>query len=221
MHNYVSFLSGLADVKNDFWYYNVRMLDKKTHEIFKKSFQLGLIIIGLICVSFLMVKSTLKHRIDAVFPTTKEGKMKLTSTFSNGEKIPHKFTCDGDDVSPELVISNVPKEAKSLALVVDDPDAPLGNFNHWLLYNIPVGTTKISSKNIPPGAHQGVTDFGKASYGGPCPPYGTHRYFFRLFAVDKVLDLPPKVTKSTLQHAIRDHVVEKTELVGLYSRSKH
>ena len=144
--------------------------------------------------------------------------MKLTSVFEHGSKIPAIYTCDGDDIAPQLVISEVPEGAKSLALIVDDPDAPVGLFVHWILYNIPVDTKIISAEEIPPSAIEGMTNFGRAGYGGPCPPNGSHRYFFKLYAVDKVLDLPPKATKHQVESAIKDHVIEKAELMGVYSR---
>lgn len=147
-----------------------------------------------------------------------ESKMKLTTDFSHNEKIPAKYTCDGENFSPELLISEIPQNTKSLALIVDDPDAPMGTFTHWLLYNIPADTTKISSKAIPEGAMQGLNDFGTTKYGGPCPPFGIHRYFFKLYALDNVSDLKPNATKSEIQNAIRNHIIEKTELIGLYSR---
>lgn len=147
--------------------------------------------------------------------------MKLTSVFLNEEKISSKYTCDGEDISPELTISDVPDTAKSLVLIVDDPDAPVGIFVHWLLYNIPPTTKKINSKDIPVGAIQGMTDFGRVGYGGPCPPSGSHRYFFKLYAIDKVLDLPAGVQKAQLERAIINNIIEKTQLIGLYARRKN
>lgn len=152
------------------------------------------------------------------FVNIKEGNMKLTTVFANNESIPSKYTCDGEDATPELTISDVPKDAKSLVLIVDDPDAPMGTWVHWLIYNLPVSTTKINAKNLPQEAKQGMTDFGRVGWGGPCPPSGTHRYFFKLYAIDKALDLPVGVTKSQLEQAIKDHIIEKTELIGLYKR---
>ena len=153
--------------------------------------------------------------------------MQIKSVFESGEKIPKKYTCDGDDFSPEIHILDVPKEAKSLTLIVDDPDCPIGTFTHWVLYNLPADTVKIEEK-IPAveilqngtmlGAMHGVTDFKSVGYGGPCPPSGMHRYFFKLYALDKVLDLPVRATKKQVEHAIHGHIVEEAELIGLYSR---
>lgn len=146
------------------------------------------------------------------------GNMKITSDFGHNEKIPSIYTCDGKDLAPELTISEVPEDAKELVLIVDDPDAPMGTWVHWLLYNIPVGTTKIDNKELPKGVKEGFTDFKRLGWGGPCPPYGQHRYFFKLYAIDKTLDLPEGATKSQLENAIKGHIIEKTELIGLYQR---
>lgn len=149
-----------------------------------------------------------------------EGNMKLTSVFSNNENIPSKYTCDGEDAAPELIISEVPIEAKSLILIVDDPDAPMGTWVHWILYNLPPNIQKIEANNLPEGTKQGITDFGKIGWGGPCPPSGTHRYFFKLYAVDKDFDLTEGATKSQLEKEMNGHIIEKTELIGLYKRSR-
>lgn len=146
--------------------------------------------------------------------------MKLTSsTFSNTTPIPAKYTCDGDDTSPPLYIEDVPHGAKSLALIADDPDAQGGAWVHWTLWGIPPETKKIGA-NLPPGATQGTTSFGKTEYGGPCPPHGEHRYFFKLYALDTILDLPPAADKETLEEAMTGHVLEHAELMGTYARSK-
>lgn len=152
--------------------------------------------------------------------TKQGGNMKLTSVFSHNGNIPSIYTCDGKDAAPELIISNVSIEAKSLVLIVDDPDAPMGIWVHWLLYNIPANTTKIDANNLPEGVKQGITDFGRIGWGGPCPPSGTHRYFFKLYAIDKILDLPQGATKSQIEKDIEGHIIEKTELIGLYKRNK-
>ena len=160
----------------------------------------------------------MKIREKTLLFNIKEGKMKLTSVFEHGSKIPSVYTCDGDDIPPQLIISEVPEGTKSLALIVDDPDAPVGLFVHWVLYNIPANTKIISSEEIPQGAIEGMTNFGRTGYGGPCPPSGSHRYFFKLYAVDKMLDLPKGATKNQVENAIKDHVIEKAELMGVYSR---
>lgn len=150
----------------------------------------------------------------------KGGHMKLTTVFGHNENIPSIYTCDGKDLAPELTISDVPASAKELALIVDDPDAPMGTWVHWILYNIPATTTKIDNKNLPSSIKEGMTDFGRIGWGGPCPPNGQHRYFFKLYAIDKVLDLPVVATKKELENEIKNHIIEKAELIGLYKRIK-
>ena len=133
----------------------------------------------------------------------KEANMNLTSPdFGEGGNIPERFTCDGNDISPTLKIDGIPKGAKSLVLIVDDPDAPGGNFTHWLVWNIVPDLTEIIANKLPAHALQGVNDFGKSKYSGPCPPAGVHRYYFRLYALDTTLTLPQtskrKVVDSTM-----------------------
>ena len=176
-----------------------------------------LILLGVFVVS--MVKKFFSP-LTFYFLPQKEGQMKLTTVFAHNTNIPSKYTCDGEDLAPELIISEVPKGTKELVLIVDDPDAPMGTWVHWLVYNLPASTTKIDAKNMPSGSKEGITDFGRTGWGGPCPPSGTHRYFFKLYALDKTLDLPAGVTKSQLEHAIKDSIVAKTELIGLYQREK-
>jgi len=145
--------------------------------------------------------------------------MTITSpAFRNGEFIPPKFTCDGADVNPALIIGNVPPEAKSLALIMDDPDAPGGMWVHWVVWNIDAKTREIKENSVPPGAKLGVNDFRKAPYGGPCPPPGTHRYFFKLYALDELLDLGSVTTKGALEKAMKGHILAQAELLGRYKR---
>jgi Raf kinase inhibitor-like YbhB/YbcL family protein len=150
--------------------------------------------------------------------TTEGGEiMKLTSPeFKNGKSIPKRFTSDGADINPALDIEDIPAEAKSLALIVDDPDAPRGTWVHWVLYNIPV-TARIEEDSSPGG--QGLNDFGEIGYGGPSPPSGTqHRYFFKLYALDTELALGGRVNKRAVEDAMEGHIVDKAELLGLYKR---
>ena len=145
--------------------------------------------------------------------------MKLTSSvFANNGAIPSEFTCDGDDISPHLSISDVPKNAKSLALIMDDPDAPVGIFIHWVVWNIPPDTKEISKGEEPRGV-QGMTSFRRQGYGGPCPPSGTHRYFFKLYALDAELNLPEGSTKHDLENAMQSHIIAQAQLMGTYKRS--
>ena len=145
--------------------------------------------------------------------------MKITSpAFNHNENIPSKFTCDGENISPPLTFSEIPENTKTLALIMDDPDAPVGTFVHWVIWNIPSSTTEIQeSENI--NYPQGSNDFGKQNYGGPCPPSGTHRYFFKLYAIDTELNLQQGATKQDLLEAMEGHIIEKAELIGKYSRS--
>ncbi len=145
--------------------------------------------------------------------------LKLTSpAFNDGEGIGIKYTCDGEDINPPLKIEGVPPETKSLVLIVDDPDAPIGTWVHWLLWNINPATSEIAEGEVPSGAVQGVNDFRKNFYGGPCPPSGTHCYFFKLYALDTTLDLSENSGKSDLLKEMEGHVLAKTQLVGSYSR---
>lgn len=145
--------------------------------------------------------------------------MKLLSpAFENNQYIPPQYTCDGQNINPLLQILEVPENAKSLVLIMDDPDAPLGNWVHWLVWNIDPKTKEIAPNSSPPLAIQGITSFGQAGYGGPCPPSGTHRYFFKLYALDVILDLSPHSNKTQLETAMKNHIIAKTELIGLYQR---
>lgn len=145
--------------------------------------------------------------------------MQLTSpAFENDGPIPKEYTCQGKNVNPPLAISEVPAEAKSLVLVMTDPDAPRGTFIHWTVWNIPTDTTAIAEDSVPAGAVEGATSKGKPGYLGPCPPDGEHRYRFILIALDTTLDLPPTTTDDQLQAAGSGHVVERTELVGRYAK---
>ena len=146
-------------------------------------------------------------------------KLQITSpVFPQNGMIPSKFTCDGANVSPTLSIADIPEKTRSLALIVDDPDAPKGTWVHWVVWNIGPGTTDIPANSVPGGALQGTNDFGKQSYGGPCPPSGTHRYFFKLYALDIPLSLKSGATKAQLEEAMKGHVLEKAEMIGLYRR---
>jgi len=146
-------------------------------------------------------------------------KLQLTSqAFTHSGMIPQEYTCDGADGSPPLTIRNVPAKSRSLALIVDDPDAPRGTWVHWVVWNIGPDTTETPANSVPRGALQGTNDFGKQSYGGPCPPSGTHRYFFKLYALDISLTLKAGATKVQLEEAMKGHILEKTELLGLYRR---
>lgn len=145
--------------------------------------------------------------------------MKITSpAFESNGSIPSQYTCDGQNVSPPLMIGEVPPAAKTLALIVDDPDAPAGDWVHWLVWNIDPKTAEIAEGTVPPGAVQGRTDFGNSRWGGPCPPSGVHHYQFKLYALDATLDLPETATKKDLETAMNTHTLEQFTLVGTYQR---
>jgi len=140
------------------------------------------------------------------------------------QTIPQQYTCDGADLSPPLAWSDVPDGTQSFALISDDPDAPMGTWVHWVAYNIPADSTGFpegmaKTETLPDGTRQGITDFRAVGYGGPCPPPGKpHRYFFKLYALSTVLNLPPKATKADLLVAMNGHVLAQAELVGTYGR---
>ena len=145
-------------------------------------------------------------------------RIKITSSaFQEGGNLPSKFTCDGSDTSPPLQITGAPSQAKSLVLIADDPDAPSGLFTHWLVWNIPPHTNSIAEGSAPNGVH-GTNDFGKPGYKGPCPPPGTHRYSFKIYALDRELDLSSGAKRRQVDAAIKGHVIAQGELMGRYAR---
>jgi Raf kinase inhibitor-like YbhB/YbcL family protein len=145
--------------------------------------------------------------------------VKISSpVFKNKQMIPQKYTCDGENINPPLQISDIPKETQSLALIVDDPDAPSGDWVHWLVWNINPKTQSIGENEISEKAIQGINDFNRQNYGGPCPPSGTHRYQFKIYALDTILDLPPSSRKKDLEKAMENHILDKDTLIGLYER---
>ena len=141
-----------------------------------------------------------------------------STSFGNKGNIPERHTCDGKDLNPPLSIGQVPAGAKSLALIVDDPDAPMGTWVHWVLWNIDPNISAIKEDSVPKGAIQGLNDFRKHSYGGPCPPSGTHRYFFKIYALDAMLSLSPNSGKAELEKAMKGHILSRAEIIGLYKR---
>jgi Raf kinase inhibitor-like YbhB/YbcL family protein len=151
--------------------------------------------------------------------------MKLTSSaFQEGKSIPSIYSCDGKDISPPLIWSGAPVGAKSFALIADDPDAPRGTWVHWVLWNLPASANELkealpSIPHLPSGALQGKNDSGDSGYGGPCPPSGTHRYFFKLYALDTMLSLKSGATKSQLEASMKGHELAQATLMGVYSRA--
>jgi Raf kinase inhibitor-like YbhB/YbcL family protein len=147
------------------------------------------------------------------------GELRISSSaFEDNGNIPAKYTCDGMDVNPPLKIENAPGEARSLALIVDDPDAPRGIWVHWVVWNIDPKTVEIGENAVPKGSVQGMNDFEKRDYGGPCPPSGTHRYFFKLYALDTLLNFSSDAGKAGLEKAMKGHILAQAQIVGLYKR---
>ena len=148
-----------------------------------------------------------------------------SSAFENNDTIPKLFTCDGRDISPPIMWDSIPENTQSLALICDDPDAPMGTWVHWVIYNIrpipkELPAKILSEEKTPFEARQGINDFGKIGYGGPCPPTGTHRYFFKLYALDTKLNLEGKITKEKLLAAMKNHILAQAELIGRYQRQR-
>jgi hypothetical protein len=147
----------------------------------------------------------------------------VSSAFQEGGMIPADYTCDGKNISPPLSWSGIPEKAVTLALICDDPDAPVGTWVHWVLYNLPASVKELPA-GVPPeerlasGAVQGKNDFRKVGYGGPCPPGGTHHYYFKLYALDKALELKPGAIKKELLKAMEGHILAEGQLMGRYKR---
>lgn len=140
----------------------------------------------------------------------------ISSAFSHNKFIPIKYTALGDNINPPLIFLDIPKETKSLALIVDDPDAPNGTWIHWIVWNINPTITKIKENSVPEGSIQGKTSQ-ENHYSGPKPPSGTHRYYFKLYALDTMLNLDPQKNINDLQNAIKNHIIDQAELIGLYA----
>ncbi|HET7673800.1 MAG TPA: YbhB/YbcL family Raf kinase inhibitor-like protein [Candidatus Saccharimonadales bacterium] len=144
--------------------------------------------------------------------------MHLTSpAFQNNDDIPIRYGRKFDDINPPLEFSEIPPDAESLVLIMDDPDAPGGVFTHWVIFNIPPAATHLGEDEIPAEAVEGINDYGRKGYGGPKPPNGTHRYVFKLYALDALLELQPEVNSEDLYEAMEGHVITKAKLTGLYS----
>jgi Raf kinase inhibitor-like YbhB/YbcL family protein len=145
---------------------------------------------------------------------------KLSSpAFNHGSQIPSNYTCDGDNINPHLIIHGAPPETKSLALIVEDPDAPAGLWTHWVMWNISPEVKEVREHTVPQGAQEGINTRGEVGYDGPCPPSGTHRYFFRVFALDMKLALSDAVDRQALEAAMEQHIIATAELMGTYSRT--
>jgi Raf kinase inhibitor-like YbhB/YbcL family protein len=155
---------------------------------------------------------------------TTSGLQLTSAAFQHGGEIPRKYTCDGSDVSPQLRWANAASGTKAFGLIVDDPDAPGGTWVHWVIYDLPGDTKELAegiakTETLPNGAKNGINDFRKIGYGGPCPPAGpAHRYYFKLYALDAPTNLKPRATKQQLLDAMKGHVLDEGELMGRYKR---
>src|SRR5579864_2579070 len=180
-------------------------------------------------IIFLLLPLTFQSFIPFRLPCLRQGGKNMSfalssASFGNGGGIAKKFTCDGEDVSPQLSWTEPPPGTESFALLADDPDAPVGNWNHWILWNLPKGSRSLAESiskaaRLPDGTEQGVNDFRKVGYNGPCPPPGQpHRYYFKLFALDTKLDLKQNARKPELEAAMRGHILAQAEWMGRYGR---
>ncbi len=187
------------------------------------------IFVSIFCLSLAATMVIVTHPGHSVAGTPKKEKSQMTiqltsSAFVEGAPIPARYTCDGQDVSPPLKWSRVPPGTRSLALICDDPDAPVGTWVHWVLYNVPSSVGELpegveTQEILPNGARQGINDFRHIGYGGPCPPEGSpHRYFFKIYALDTELALKPKATKKDLQKAMEGRVLAEGQWMGIYKR---
>lgn len=204
----------------------------------QKNLRLILIIFGIFaCVdafAWYLAVTTMQHQQDLKQQTaqiqtqettttdqyiSKKITMKLSSpAFENNGTLSSTFTCDGENINPPLSLSEVPEGTKSLALIVSDPDAPSGDWVHWLVWNIDPTTKEINQNTVPASSVQGQTDFGQNKWDGPCPPSGTHHYHFKIYALDTMLELPSTFKKAELEEAMKGHITDQTELVGVYQR---
>lgn len=180
-----------------------------------KNLTILLIIIGIGFVAYLAKDRHIFYNWDVM----KKTNMKIESfAFKNGDEIPSRFTCDGENISPELIFKNVPKDTKSLALTLEDPDVPTGTWGHWVLWNIPPRTIEINQNNIPKGAVVGSNNANKNEYYGPCPQNGLHHYFFKLYALDTMLTLDSNKKAQDLVDAMEGHIIAQAKLMGTYER---
>lgn len=183
----------------------------------------SLLAILVFVLSFVFVRQTSENKSTKVQQPKETSKqlsnMKITSSaFSHNQTIPQKYTCDGEDLSPPLQFGEVPEDAQSLVLIVDDPDAPAKTWVHWTVFNMDPTTNEVSENSVPNGGVEAMTDFGRQGYGGPCPPSGTHRYFFKLYALDTKLALSSNADKKEIEEAMQGHILGLAELIGLYRR---
>jgi len=182
---------------------------------------MGIIAVIAVLIFFAVWRSAHKSRNIYFNQNVSPNMIVISPSFQNNGYIPQKFTCEGENINPELRIQDVPENAKSLALVMHDPDAPMpGGFTHWLIWNTNPKTTEMREGEKPSGSVESKNDGGKIGYTGPCPPlgHGVHHYYFKFYALDAVLNLPADASKKDLEAEIQKHLIAKAELVGLYSR---
>ena len=186
----------------------------------KKAITFIIIFLVLVVLVFVIFKTTIHEKPNSLtINNTLPKHMILSSNaFANNANMPAKYTCDGENVNPPLTIKEAPAETKSLILIMDDPDAPMGTWLHWTVWNISSDTSEIVENSVPAEAREGTTDFSHPGYGGPCPPSGTHRYFFKLYALDTEINLPIGAKIKELEQAMDGHIIDQAELIGLYQR---
>ena len=180
----------------------------------KKPFSFYHALKGVVCLGLLDAQdanSMLKHGVFVMH-------LGIRSVFGNNGRMPSKYTCEGGNVNPPLEIIGVPKSAKSLVLIMDDPDVPMGNWDHWIVFNIKPSVIRIEENSIPTGGIQAKNSWGRNNYGGPCPPMGVHRYFFKLYALNITLNLDSSAKKGDIEKAMQGFILDKAELVGGYSK---
>lgn len=180
------------------------------------------ILLFLLTIVYIIIALFIRN--NAKFPVVpvslSQNTMKVSSSaFSDNSGIPDKYTCIGENVSPGLSIENIPAETKSLALIVEDIDAPSGVFTHWLVWAVDPGSPEFPEALTPSGSLEGKNSFGKIGYGGPCPSSGTHHYIFRVFALNSLIDLSPGSTRKDLENAIEDKIITESRLLGIYSKN--
>lgn len=188
----------------------------------KKPFSFFYIIFFIVAIYFVIrytdfQQTPVKHE---TIPTEKIS-MKITSpAFGNNQRLPARYTCNGEGINPPLKFSGVPPETQSLVLIADDPDAVSGTWVHWIIYNIDPSVREVSENSVPASGIQGSNSSGKPNYGSPCPPSGTHRYFFKLYALNKTLTIQGEANMETIQNAMKNSIISQAELIGLYSQQK-
>lgn len=176
------------------------------------------LVIVILVITFLIIGLIYIQKSTKEVKEMQKGELKLTNpAFKDNSSMPDKYGCQGENINPLLNIEEIPEGTESLVLIIDDPDAPMGIWVHWVIWNIPI-VSKIGEDSVPKGAVQGLNDFNKHEYGGPCPPSGTHRYVFQLYALDTVLDLDENSRKKDVEKAMQGHILSQTKLIGLYSK---